>query len=206
MSFIDSLESLFPPELAEQKKGRLREGLSQFLGKESRPKIYTDFYATTSYEYFLQGDLVRELRFPLWDENERTYNKGYLDSIVISNTCDIDEANKRHIPKQVLLAKVIPLENFIEQLRRVDEANSEEIIRTLKNQEYSNLMYLPPTAEGTEYVAILDEITWISIDELNALKSDINENRIAALDFFGYYLFIFKLAYHLCRLPEETDR
>ncbi|MEP5611451.1 MAG: hypothetical protein ABJP45_04345, partial [Cyclobacteriaceae bacterium] len=57
-----------------------------------------------------------------------------------------------------------------------------------------------------EYIAYLDDTSNITIEELGLLKENLSENRIASLDFFGYYLFVLKLSYHLCRLPEETDR
>lgn len=117
----------------------------------------------------------------------------------------MDEANKRNIPKQVIIARLITLRSFEEELIASSVTNPELIITTLKNQQYSNLMYFPPVNDE-EYIAVLDEISSISVDELNSLKPDITKNRIASLDFFGYYLFMFKLSYHLCRLPEETDR
>lgn len=125
--------------------------------------------------------------------------------VLISNTCDIDEANKRSLPKQVLMAKLVTLNDFKEGLLANKEENSELILNSLRNQEYSNLMYFPEI-NGEEFIAVLDELSWISNEELNLLKNDIQENRIAALDLFGYYLFMFKLSFHLCRLPEETDR
>jgi hypothetical protein len=66
-------------------------------------------------------------------------------------------------------------------------------------------MYFPPI-NNTEYIAFFDELSSVSNEELNALKIDIDRNRIACLDWFGYYLFMFKLSYHFCRLPEEIDR
>lgn len=205
MGLIESLETLFPPELTAQKKGRLRDGLKQFLSKDQQAKLYTEFYSTKGYDYFLQGDLIYQLRFPAWDLETRSYSKKYYDSIVISNTCDIDESNKRHLEKQVIIAKLIDLAVLSSELsHELDDAD--QIIQSIKNQEYSNLMYFPPTEDGLEYVAVLDELAWISVEELNSLKLDIERNRIASLDFFGYYLFMFKLSYHLCRLPEATDR
>jgi len=58
MSFVlEKIDSLFPNELTDQRKGRLRDGLKQFLSGYSQPKVYTDFYSNYQYPYFLQGDL-----------------------------------------------------------------------------------------------------------------------------------------------------
>lgn len=64
------IEHLFPDYLTATEKGRLLQALEQFKdvytkGKWSN-KIYSHFYAPTSYKYFLQGDLVREIRYPDW--------------------------------------------------------------------------------------------------------------------------------------------
>jgi hypothetical protein len=203
---LDSIERLFPPDISEQRKGRLRDGIKQFSVR-SNSKVYTDFYLTSSPDYFLQGDLIFELRFPLWNPDKRDFEKVYFDSIILSNSCDIDDANQttRTLPKQVMTAKLFSLPDFKEGLVQYDIENSDVIIQRLKNQEYSNLMYFPPI-NNIEYVAYFDELSSVSNEELNALKNDINKNRIACLDWFGYYLFMFKISYHFCRLPEEIDR
>ncbi len=208
MSFsLEKIEYLFPKELTEQRKGRLRDGLNQFLSTNEAGKNYTDFYSTSKYEYFLQGDLIHDLRFPEWNKEDRNYVKTYCKVVVISNSCDIDEANQsnREIPKQVLIAKLFTLKDFEDGLELNHVENAEGVVNSLKNQEHSNLMYFPST-NGEEYIAFLDELSWITNEELNLLKGSIQQNRIASLDLFGYYLFMFKLAYHFCRLPEEIER
>jgi len=206
MTFVlERIESLFPKELSDQKKGRLREGLRQFLKEGVQEKIYTDFYSSDIRPYFLQGDLISELRFPEWNLEDRDFSKAYYNAVILSNTCDIDEENQRSVPKRVLLAKLINLKDFEEGLIFHQIPSQSQILLSLKNQEYSNLMYFP-SINGLEYVAYLDEVSWISTEELNSLKEGISQNRIATLEYFGYYLFMFKVAYHLCRLPEETER
>lgn len=206
MSFVlEKIEQLFPKELSDQRKGRLRDGLKQFLSDHSYSKNYTDFYSNAQYPYFLQGDLIFDLRFPTWDEAGGSYSKDYFNAVLISNTCDIDEANKRSISKQVLMAKLVTLNDFKDGLLINREENPESILNSLRNQEYSNLMYFP-VINGDEYIAVLDELSWITNEELNLLKTNIHQNRMATLDLFGYYLFMFKVSFHLCRLPEETDR
>lgn len=204
---VEELDRLLPVELSEQKKGRLREGLRQFSEASStQEKLYTDFYLNNSFSYFLQGDLIRELRFPVFDLSSREYVKRYYDAILISNTCDVDEANRRNVSKKAIIAKLIPIEVYIESLRELEISNSAEILTQIKNQQFSNVLYLPPTKERTEYLAYLDDLSILEIEELNALKEDISDNRIESLDYFGFYLFIFKLSFHLCRLPEVTER
>jgi hypothetical protein len=206
MSFsMEKIESLFPSELSEQRKGRLRDGLKQFLPGDLSQKLYSEFYTQKAYPYFLQGDLIFDLRFPNWDSETREYSKIYSNIALISNTCDIDEANRRSVPKQVMITRLVTVAEFYEELIVNNVKSPETILLSLRNQEYSNLMYFPPIGD-TEYIAVFDEMSWITLDELNFLKNDIEQNRIATLDYFGYYLFMFKLSYHFSRLPEETDR
>jgi hypothetical protein len=204
---IEDIDRLLPPEISEQRKNRLRDGLRQFVNSDSsQEKYYIDFYHHSSFNYFLQGDLIRELRFPFFNNSSHQYEKLYFDALLISNTCDIDEANTRNVEKKAILAKLIPMEAYIDSLEELGTQKSAEILTQIKNQQFSNLLYLPPTKESKEYIAYLDDLSIIDREELNALKADINDNRIESLDFFGYYLFIFKLSYHLCRLPEVTER
>lgn len=206
--FIDDLSKILPPELTEQKKGRLQEGLNQFLKvNNNKDKYYTDFYLKSSNSHFLQGDLIREIRFPVFNKSIRQYEKLYFDALLISNTCDVDDSEKkRNVAKQAILAKLVPLELFIESLGENGVKNSADIITQIKNQQFSNVIYLPQTKSNKEYLAYFDDLSIIDIDELNTLKDEINSNRIDSLDYFGYYLFVFKISYHFCRLPEESHR
>jgi hypothetical protein len=87
------------------------------------------------------------------------------------------------------------------------ENRADEIIRSIRAQEHSNLFYLPGSPlEGKEYIAVLDEMFWFPSDEFELFKQDLTSNRLASLDNFGFYLFVLKLSYHLCRLPEDEYR
>lgn len=207
--FIDELNKILPIELTEQKKGRLQEGLSQFHKSNlSNDKYYTEFYLNSCNPYFLQGDLIKELRFPVFNTTSKQYEKLYYDALLISNTCDVDEANtiNRNVPKKPILAKLIPCDSFIETLTNIDVENASNILTQIKNQQFSNVIYFPPTSSTVDYIAYLDDLSVIEVEELNLLKEEISINRIESLDYFGFYLFIFKLSYHFCRLPEDTHR
>ena len=130
---IDEINKLLPPDLSEQKKGRLREGLRQFTQQNiSQDKFYTDFYLPTSLNYFLQGDLLRELRFPTFNNATGQYQKQYFDALLISNTCDVDESNKNTVTKKVVLAKLIPLNLYVASLKELAVENAAEILTKLK--------------------------------------------------------------------------
>lgn len=203
---IEELNKLLPPDISEQKKNRLREGLKQFNDENTgTDKNYTDFYSPLNHEFFLQGDLIRELRFPEFDPINKTYEKKYYDAILISNTCDMDINNNRKIDKEVIIAKIIPLHTYQNYLQTLNVPNIDSIINQVKRQLFSNLLYLPAVKQ-TDYIAYLDKLSYISGEELNCLKPEMDKNRIATLDLFGHYLFTFKMSYHFCRLPEDSHR
>ncbi len=82
----------------------------------------------------------------------------------------------------------------------------------IKSQTISNIFYLPPNPDNRkEYICHLDKAFWFPTEELNSYLPAPDsylgeETRICSLDYFGYYLFLVKLSYHFCRLPEEKQR
>ena len=199
------IEHLFPSYLTTTEKGRLLDALEQFKDANAKgnwdTKIYSHFYASTSYDYFLQGDIVREIRYPNFNKQNRSYESTYTDALILSNTCDLDLSNLRKINKQVVMAPLLEMSEYLE------EDPNQEIIQGIKSQTTSNIFHLPPNRfNGKEYICHLDKAFWFPTDELNSYLSDLDQTRIASLDYFGYYLFLVKLSYHFCRLPEEKQR
>jgi len=229
---VNQIDILLPNSIAEQKKGRLKEALSQFkvksnshkdlaqnLGqiensnsfKEWSPKLYTSFYTTKQAPYFMQGDVIRDVRFPLWNSETMMYEKGYLDAVVITNTCDMDFSNheSRSIDKEILFAPITPLKDFIEDLSQYAELipKIKQIEQDIKDQQISNIFYLPESPlESIDYVVSLDQLAWLPAEEFQSYLEDIDINRKISLDLFGFYLFALKLSYHFCRLPEDSHR
>ena len=201
---------LLPSYLTEANKGRLKLALDQFKPRNRNEISYDQFYKQFDHNYFLQGDLVIEVRTSDWDSKEHVYNKVYTNAIILSNTCDLSFENKRELnPKQCLFAPLIDLDDFIQDLVEAGftQEQAQEFKKTVKAQVHSNIFYLPAlTGKAREQIALLDHIFWYPIEELKLLIETISEDRLASLDHFGYYLFILKLSYHLCRLPEQCDR
>lgn len=118
MAFGENLELLLPSYLVDSEKSRLKDALSQFVNKEIEEINYTDFYREFNHSYFLQSDLVREIRFAEWEDTSATFTKAYTQAIIISNTCDISFENKRSINgKQCLLAPLINFQDYLNDLK-----------------------------------------------------------------------------------------
>jgi len=205
LSIEDFIPSYFSPDIRE----RLKTGLSDFFYKGSeRDKDYTGFYALDAPNYLMQSDVLQSVRTIDWDDDTRDYVLCYFPSMIISNTCDITEENIRTTNiKQALLAPLIPVHEYLNDLRII--SSEDQILsfyNALKKQEFSNLFYLPANHKnGLEYLVCLDKIYWHPSTALNTLTEDINNHRYLSLSNWGFYLFLLKLSYHLCRLPEEYD-
>lgn len=209
-SFNDTnWNSLLPNYLTASDKGRLQTALQQF--QDATKKIaYTDFYTKTTELDFLQADLVYDIRLAHWNKEAKMYEKRYVASIIVSNSCDISTTNSRATnTKQCILAPLVEMEIYLEERRRVgiSEGKINSLRTEIMQQSISNLFYLPEnTKNNTAYIAQLDKLFWFPVDELHKIAENIAEERIAQLSIYGFYLFMIKLSFHLCRLPEEKDR
>lgn len=201
---------LLPSYLTNETKGRLQEALEQFRPTNRDEISYDNFYKDYRYEYFMQGDIVLEIRSAFWDKGVASYEKNYSDGLILTNTCDISFDNQRNInPKQCLFAPLLDLEDYSADLlaNGYNEQKVNAFKRNIRAQLYSNLFYLPKVNhDGTDRIALLDRIFWYPIEELEPLIPTINDERVASLNQYGFYLLVLKLSYHFCRLPEQCDR
>jgi hypothetical protein len=211
MPFDDNnWNQLFPVYINGELKDRLKNALVQFRKEANVSEInYDDFYFLQLRDYFMQSDVVKEIRLPFWNGSE--FEKTYSDSIVLTNTCDISVENLRGINvKQCLFAPLLEFSTFIADIVDSKEFTEEQVkqhIDNIKKQLISNIFYLPPNhKDGKEYIVLLDNIFWFPTEELHTYLPTINEDKFISLNHFGYYLFMLKLSYHLCRLPETCDR
>ncbi len=216
---VTEVARLFPSFLSDTEKERITQGLSQFgESVASTPKLYTDFFATGVSEHLLQGDLLPSIRLPIWQSEPATFTKGYSNALLIANTCDVDVVgNPRNVPKEVGFVPLVPLADFTSALTRefraqglppaTIKAKLQSLEKELRGQQFTNIFYLPASPSGLpEHVALLDRPFWFPSSELVSVGPALLEHRLATLSQWGYYLFILKLSYHLCRLPEERDR
>jgi len=206
--------NLLPDYLTSTAKTRLTESLSQFK-KGGLTINYDNFYLNYEHTHFLQGDVIEDIRLPIWDEKNKQYSLSYTMAVILSNTCDISGENIRgNNKKQCLFAPVVRLDDYFNGLREkgITEESLTQFANEIKHQKISNLIFLPDKSNpDTGIVALLDQVFWFPTEELNSyLNPDESGNfdtgRVTTMNHFGHYLFILKLSFHLCRLPEEEDR
>lgn len=204
-------ESLLPPYLTSDAKERLQNALKQFK-RDGHDIDYAHFYplAPKKETDFLQGDLLSEIPMPYWNQETQSYETVYRDAIIVSNACDLSTDNHRSLNlKQCVLAPLLDFEEYIIDLKSSGYAENKlkTYLNEITHQKISNLLYLPPNPVNQKaYIAQLDKFFWVPVASLNGLKQNIEKERITSLSMFGHYLFVVKVSYHLCRLPEEKDR
>lgn len=131
--------------------------------------------------------------------------------MLLSNTCDLSENNERGLnTKNALFAPIIQLSKHIETLKTAGktQVQIDGFINSLKKQEFSNLIFLPPfdlSKENLGYIVFLDKVFYRPTDSLNNIFENLSKNRIRSLSHFGFYLFLLKTINHLGRLPEELE-
>lgn len=161
----------------------------------------TPMYSTKIHEGALQGDCWTGLRIFDFDANQQREIRG----IVLSNSCDIDPANKREIPSKITFSPIFSyssIENLIKSACPLKSA--EDKLRAIREQRNTQFMFLP-----AQNVLPEDYVVWFS--EINSYKAEnffenANKKKLVTLSMVGFYMFVFKLSIHLCRFHEKVDR
>lgn len=206
-----SLDLFLPNYLTDTNKNRLKSALEQFVDPDSKSKTidYTDFYLETPPSFLMQGDLLNSIPVYDWDYERNNYTTGFAPVIIASNSCDVYSKEEGLLEKEGLFACVIPFDEFEKDLK--DNGFSAENIVSIRNnlthQTYTNIFYMPPTfIDKREYLVFFDKTFWHPSEKLREYASDISSLRFISLGNFGFYLFILKLSFHFCRVPEESER
>jgi hypothetical protein len=116
----DNFELILPSYLVDPDKSRLKDALKQFTIEEKGKDVdYSNFYKAFQHAYFMQSDLIKEIRLAIWDDKKAIYEKVYVDAIIVSNTCDISFENKHDVnTKQCLFAPLVDFKEYLPMLSR----------------------------------------------------------------------------------------
>lgn len=206
----DFLERNLPAFLLRTDKDRIKDGLLQFIqGHYKEAKNYDHFYLQDPPKFFMQGDLINSLPVVNWNPTTSKYDTFFSSVMLISNSCDVTQENNRLSTKEALFAPLVSLRTYFKNLQEAGFSKDQidSLYNEFKNQKITNVYYLPPNhINSEEYLAFLDKVCWHpSMEFANKLKL-IDSERFLSLANFGYYLLIFKLSIHFCRVPEEVER
>jgi hypothetical protein len=148
----------------------------------------------------LQGDGWRG--FQVYSFKSSSVNP--VRGIVLSNSCDVFQENARALPPNVTFAPIVKLSKVVERFeeRGLDPEKIASRLADIKAQRVTSMFYLP--VDG-----LLDEDHVALLDDLHSMPIEVHSQaaeKLFTLSMAGFYLFVFKLSVHFCRLHEDVDR
>ncbi len=193
------LEVFLPAYLSPENEQSLLENLTDFP-----ENIDSRFYEFQNKEpqIIYQGDGIKQLMYISLPSMVHKLN----DSIILSNTCDLDQRNLRMAKTSILYAPIIKLENYIGMLGKL-RYKPEQIqshISDIKKQRITQIFYLPASHDIQESIIFFDKICHCDSEVIS--RETLGSVRIFSLSQYGFYLLLFKLSIHFTRLHESVDR
>lgn len=202
MSFsIEEIQKFLPQYLSATTFDQLKQELKDYPDNiDSR--MYTT-YIEPNIVY--QGDGLRDMPVVRVSANHRTHIQ-YLPSIILSNTCDIDLANTRFFSASIMFAPIISLDKYRKTLLEcgIDEKKIDAHIAVIKTQQCTQIFYLPASPAMQESIVFLDRVCHSNNHDVD--RKELSEKRIFSLSQYGFYMLLFKLSIHFCRMQEGVDR
>lgn len=162
------------------------------------------YFIPASYDGYtaemLQGDIWRGFQIFSFNSGKVSEARG----IVLSNSCDVSAENARVLPPKVTFAPIVKLSKIVERFEKhgLDSEKIASRLTDIKAQKVTNMFYLP--ADG-----LLDEDYVALLDDLHSMPLEVHRKTAKkqfTLSMAGFYLFIFKLSVHFCRMHENVNR
>lgn len=187
------------PQYLTEGEEKLKEELENFAVNAHLGQYYGIPSHEEDGEALYQGDGI--IGISLFDYNANSTKK--IKAVILSNTCDISLENQRDLPPYVTVAPLIDLLAYKELLLAsgLKKVSVDGKISAFRNQEVSNMFYLPAGSDGREYVAVLERAQSLPLSHVVD-----SYDRIFSLSLYGFYLLLFKLSIHFCRFQEGLSR
>jgi hypothetical protein len=200
---IDStdIEIFLPKYLSPENQDKLLSDLKKFPSNIDQ-RMY-GFYGIEQ-DVIYQGDGIDDLliiNLPCMQTQ-----KG--NGMVVSNTCDIDLANRRNFSSKMVYAPILKLNKYIDALKKeniysvINDLNNH--IKDIREQKIAQIFYLPQYGDFEESFVLLDRL--ISVTNNTYDRKTLESHRIFSLSQYGHYLFLYKLSIHFTRFHEKVDR
>ncbi len=189
----ENLSRYFPYYLTAERK----DGLLAALNDLPNARYYTNIDDPEP----LQGDGWSGFQVINFDNGSRDSIRG----VVLTNSCDMASDNIRLTPPLVSFVPLISVANYERALLKsgIDKKRVESRLNEARKQKVTDLFYLPTgTNMEHEHFAYLSDVHTMTLRSFNAAKRE----RIFCLSDAGFYIFLFKLAVHFCRMHENIDR
>ncbi|WP_421404393.1 hypothetical protein [Agrobacterium fabrum] len=198
----EALQSQIPYYLtSEPEQKEFLSALTSLIGGAS-----SGYFITSSFDPYkaemLQGDGWRGLQVISFATGERRPIRG----IVLSNSCDISTDNTRAFPPKVIFAPLVKLATIETKFKNAGLKTDQiaDKLTAIRGQKITSFFYLP--ADG-----VLEEEYVVMLDDVHSMPSNIfieqtEKQKLFTLSMAGFYLFVFKLSVHFCRLQENVKR
>ena len=202
MISFEDLQIYLPKYLSPGSEQSLFEELKQFPENiDDRLYLSADYLEPGT---IYQGDGIDGLLVVNLPETEIKK----VPAMIFSNTCDIDERNKRLFPSALVYSPIFNLQKYREGLiesKIKGERSIEDHISLIRKQRITQIFYLPIGGGlPNESIVFLDRVN--SCDNAFLEREKIKNMRLFTLSNYGLYLFIFKLSVHFTRITEGIDR
>lgn len=198
---LDDISKYLPQYLSDENQKELFQQLKDF------PNNYHKIFAslTNFNNGIIQSDVVENIPFINLPNTEIKKAK----VLVLSNSCDIEPTNQRHMPPSVSYVPIISLtklEALFKNQNKSDEQIS-NIINDIKKQNITSMFYLPKGANLDEdCVALFDKTLHCKRDDFFNLAKEDNRKKLVSFGNYGFYIFLIKLSIHFTRIHEDIDR
>jgi hypothetical protein len=197
----DTIKDQIPHYLTQPQKVALAAALNDFINGGSLKSFEIDAYAGD----LLQGDGWTGLTLFSFSSGERRSVRG----LILSNSCDIDPANPRDMPAKVTFVPLIRLSKLENVWLEAGVENNriEQKIRAVRSQNITSMFYLPKLHQLEESVAMLEDAHSMPLDTfLSTASANNGRKKLFTLSQSAFYLLMFKLSVHFCRMHENVNR
>lgn len=198
---LDDIRIYLPKYLSPESEYSLFEELKRFP-ENMDSRLYSPY--SMSEERILQGDGIRDLLVV----NLPDPKIGPANCMVLSNSCDMDPANKRLFDSRIVYAPIFNLDKYSGLLvsKKIKSIVSiESHIDSIKKQQVTQIFYLPKGGQlEHDSIVFFDRVSNCKSDFISAER--LREVKLFSLSQYGHYLFLFKLSVHLTRVTEKLDR
>lgn len=197
-NILDGVDLTLPRYLSARDRAEMSEQLKLFPAPEF------SYYGAGNPAGTWQGDTFERLKAMRLVNDAPSFVRNSF--LVISNTCDICEDNKRDRQIHITVAPITTVAKFRDLLldggSTADKVNS--ILTSIRRQENTSIFYLPSNGDlREESIAFLDAIQSLPVEHF---RGDEEKRRVTSMSNAGWYLLLVKLALHFCRAMEGESR
>ena len=199
---FEDFKKYLPRYLSSLSSKELFDGLKDFPENMNK-RFYTDEISLDE-DIIYQGDGIRDLPFIVFPSTKT----GNLKAVILTNTCDNDINNKRLNTSYICYSPLILLDSYKESLLKNSQQSKESVrghIDSIKRQEATQFFYFP-RGGNLENDSIIDFSLICSCTNKSIARESLRQKRLFSLSNYGFYLLLFKMSIHFCRMGENIDR